>query len=102
MQAASGAIVSAKVASRSTPVDRDLEVLAAGGEDLLVQVAVAVSVAERLGASGAAPPTVGRIPIIIMCAPTVRARSSARLRLPPDRLLELGEHVALEHAAAAR
>ena len=37
VQAASGAIVSAKVASRSTPRDRDLQVLAASGEDLLVQ-----------------------------------------------------------------
>ena len=40
--------------------------------------------------------TVGRIPISIMCAPAVRARSSAVLRLARTDVLQLRHHLAAE------
>ena len=68
--------------------DRDLEVLAASGEDLLVEVAVA-GLALNTSAVRCCSPTVGRMPMIIMCAPDGARALLGAVEAEADRLLEL-------------
>ena len=95
VQAASGAIVSAWVARRSTPADRDLEILAPRGEDLLVEQRVAGVGAEHLG-----PQMLGVDRRQDPDDHHVRAdRAGPLLRVVetgPRVALELGEHGALQ------
>ena len=80
MQAASGAIVSANVASRSVP-----EIAISRSSPRAAKICSLSSsyrgFSLKLSAVRCCSAIVGRMPMIIMCAPTVRALSSAQLRL---------------------
>ena len=76
--------------------DVDRDVLAAGGEDLLVEQPVARVGAEGVCGAGGRASSVGRMPIITMCAPTVREPLLGVVEAARASLLELGEHAAGE------
>ena len=88
MHAASGAIVSAWVESRSTPAIEISRSSPRAAKICSFRSAYR-GLALNTSARRCSGPTVGRIPMIIMCAPTVRERSSAALRLARASRLEL-------------
>ena len=103
VQAASGAIVSAVHREPLDAVDRDLDVLAAGGEDLVVEQRVPRVPAERLHRHVLGEQASGRIPIISMCEPVfggLHPRLRSGCRGCPT--LHPAQSVAADLGAAAR
>ena len=101
VQAASGAIVSVVTASRSTPSMRMSRSSPRAAKICSLSSAYR-GLADSASAVRCSRRSVGRMPIMTMCAPTARACSSAAFRLARTLRLEIGVLARRPAGAAAR